>query len=164
MWKNGSFIDFVDRKGKFLFRRSETKAKLESTIETYKIKLEEMSELRQQIKFLEESNLRLFDEKSNIEQECKQAKLLQTQVEFQKKTNQELYQKISELQRLADKADFERNRAEERYNAVNAEKIVRKIDIRSFVFVCRQTEVFHFHDAKFLSERSRRISMQHDFS
>jgi hypothetical protein len=67
-----------------------------------------MSDLRQQIKYLEETNLRLFDEKSNIEQEYKQAKLLQTQVEFQKRTNQELYQKISELQRIADKAEFER--------------------------------------------------------
>ena len=95
-------------------------------IEAYKLKLEEMSDLRQQIKFLEETNLRLFDEKSNIEQECKQAKLLQTQVEFQKRTNQELYQKISELQRTADKAEFERNRAEERLNAANAEKIVSR--------------------------------------
>jgi len=98
--------------------------KLESTIDAYKIKLEEMSDLRQQIKYLEETNLRLFDEKSNIEQEYKQAKLLQTQVEFHKRTNQELYQKISELQRIADKAQFERNRAEERFNAINAEKIV----------------------------------------
>ena len=99
--------------------------KLESTIDAYKIKLEEMSDLRQQIKYLEENNLRLFDEKSNLEQEYKQAKLLQTQVEFHKRTNQELYQKISELQRLADKAEFERSRAEERFNAVNAEKLVR---------------------------------------
>ena len=98
--------------------------KLESTIDAYKIKLEDMSNLRQQIKYLEETNLRLFDEKSNIEQEYKQAKLLQTQVEFHKRTNQELYQKISELQRIADKAQFERNRAEERFNAINAEKIV----------------------------------------
>ena len=98
--------------------------KLESSIDAYKIKLEEMSDLRQQIKYLEETNLRLFDEKSNIEQEYKQAKLLQTQVEFHKRTNQELYQKISELQRIADKAQFERNRAEERFNAINAEKIV----------------------------------------
>jgi septal ring factor EnvC (AmiA/AmiB activator) len=102
------------------------KTKLESTIDAYKIKLEEMSDLRQQNKYLEETNLRLFDEKSNLEQDYKQAKLLQTQVEFHKKTNQELYQKISELQRIADKAEFERNRTEERLNAINAEKIVRK--------------------------------------
>ena len=104
--------------------------KLESTIDAYKIKMEEMSDLRQQIKYLEETNLRLFDEKSNLEQEYKQAKLLQTQVEFHKRTNQELYQKISELQRLADKADFERTRAEERFAAINAEKLVRRLDER----------------------------------
>jgi hypothetical protein len=98
--------------------------KLESTIDAYKIKFEEMSDLRQQIKYLEETNLRLFDEKSNLEQEYKQAKLLQTQVEFHKRTNQELYQKISELQRVADKAEFERNRLDERLNAANAEKQV----------------------------------------
>jgi hypothetical protein len=102
------------------------KTKLESTIDAYKIKIEEMSDLRQQIKYLEETNLRLFDEKSNLEQEYKQAKLLQTQVEFHKRTNQELYQKISELQRIADKAEFEKNRTEERLNAINAEKIVRR--------------------------------------
>jgi hypothetical protein len=102
------------------------KGKLESTIDAYKIKIEEMSDLRQQIKYLEETNLRLFDEKSNLEQEYKQAKLLQTQVEFHKRTNQELYQKISELQRIADKAEFERSRTEERLNAVNAEKIVSR--------------------------------------
>lgn len=90
-----------------------------------------MSDLRQQIKYLEETNLRLFDEKSNLEQEYKQAKLLQTQVEFHKRTNQELYQKISELQRVADKADFERTRAEERFTAINAEKLVRTLDERA---------------------------------
>jgi cell division protein FtsB len=100
------------------------KTKLESTIDAYKIKLEEMSDLRQQIKYLEETNIRLFDEKSNLEQEYKQAKLLQTQVEFHKKTNQELYQKISELQRLADKAEFEKNRIEEKLNVINGEKLV----------------------------------------
>ncbi|CAF0860679.1 unnamed protein product [Adineta ricciae] len=114
-----NFKDELD----ILRNKCEKMTKLESMIEAYKLKLEEMSDLRQQIKFLEETNLRLFDEKSNIEQECKQAKLLQTQVEFQKRTNQELYQKISELQRTADKAEFERNRAEERLTAANAEKI-----------------------------------------
>ncbi|UJR10007.1 hypothetical protein I4U23_014230 [Adineta vaga] len=114
-----NFKDELD----ILRNKCEKMTKLESTIEAYKIKLEEMSDLRQQIKFLEETNLRLFDEKSNLEQEYKQAKLLQTQVEFQKRTNQELYQKISELQRIADKAEFERNRVEERLNAANAEKI-----------------------------------------
>ncbi len=97
-----------------------------------------MSDLRQQIKYLEETNLRLFDEKSNIEQEYKQAKLLQTQVEFQKRTNQELYQKISELQRIADKAEYERNRAEERLNAINAEKIVRN-------YLSKKNKILKFH-------------------
>ncbi|CAF1007732.1 unnamed protein product [Adineta steineri] len=114
-----NFKDELD----ILRNKCEKLTKLESTIDTYKIKLEEMSDLRQQIKYLEETNLRLFDEKSNIEQEYKQAKLLQTQVEFHKRTNQELYQKISELQRLADKAEFERNRSEEKLNVINAEKL-----------------------------------------
>jgi hypothetical protein len=103
------------------------KTKLESTIDAYKIKIEEMSDLRQQIKYLEETNLRLFDEKSNIEQEYKQAKLLQTQIEFHKKTNQELYQKISELQRLTDKAEFEKKRTEERLNVISSEKMVKNL-------------------------------------
>lgn len=95
-----------------------------------------MSDLRQQMKYLEETNLRLFDEKANLEQEYKQAKLLQTQVEFHKRTNQELYQKISELQRVADKAEFEKTRAEERLNAINAEKIVsRYLNQNSLTFV-----------------------------
>ncbi|CAF1391182.1 unnamed protein product [Didymodactylos carnosus] len=107
-----------------LRNKSEKVTKLESTIDAYKIKLEEMSDLRQQMKFLEETNLRLFDEKANLEQEYKKAKQLQTQVEFHKKTNQELYQKISELQRITDKAEFERTRTEERLNAIAAEKVV----------------------------------------
>ena len=117
--------------------------KLESKIEAYKIKIEEISDLRQKIKCLEEDNIRLFDEKSNLEQKYNQAKLLQTQVEFHKKTNQELYQKISELQRLADKADFERTRAEVRLNVVNAEKLVRRsnrIDSTLFYYLI----LFHF--------------------
>ncbi|CAF1239065.1 unnamed protein product [Rotaria sp. Silwood1] len=113
-----NFKDELD----ILRNKCEKMTKLESTIDAYKIKLEEMSDLRQQIKYLEETNLRLFDEKANLEQEYKQAKLLQTQVEFHKRTNQELYQKISELQRIADKAEFEKNRTEERLNAINAEK------------------------------------------
>ncbi|CAF2691665.1 unnamed protein product [Rotaria sp. Silwood2] len=113
-----NFKDELD----ILRNKCEKMTKLESTIDAYKIKLEEMSDLRQQIKYLEETNLRLFDEKANLEQEYKQAKLLQTQVEFHKRTNQELYQKISELQRIADKAEFEKNRAEERLNAITAEK------------------------------------------
>jgi chromosome segregation ATPase len=98
-----------------------------------------MSDLRQQIKYLEETNLHLFDEKSNLEQEYKQVKFLQTQVEFYKKTNQELYQKISELQRLADKAEFEKNRTEEKLNVINAEKFVRKkkfINQKNFISFC----------------------------
>ncbi|CAF1045032.1 unnamed protein product [Adineta ricciae] len=113
-----NFKDELD----ILRNKCEKLTKLEATIDTYKVKLEEMADLRQQIKYLEETNLRLFDEKSNIEQEYKQAKLLQTQVEFHKRTNQELYQKISELQRLADKAEFERNRTEEKLNVITAEK------------------------------------------
>ncbi|CAF0919381.1 unnamed protein product [Rotaria sordida] len=113
-----NFKDELD----ILRNKCEKMTKLESTIDAYKIKLEEMSDLRQQMKYLEETNLRLFDEKANLEQEYKQAKLLQTQVEFHKRTNQELYQKISELQRVTDKAEFEKNRAEERLNAINAEK------------------------------------------
>ncbi|CAF4392624.1 unnamed protein product, partial [Didymodactylos carnosus] len=58
------------------------RTKLESTIDAYKLKLEEMSNLRQQIEYLEETNLRLFDEKTNLEHEYKKAKQLQTQVEF----------------------------------------------------------------------------------
>ncbi|UJR36076.1 hypothetical protein I4U23_028812 [Adineta vaga] len=113
-----NFKDELD----ILRHKCEKLTKLEATIDTYKIKLEEMADLRQQMKYLEETNLRLFDEKSNIEHEYKQAKLLQTQVEFHKRTNQELYQKISELQRVADKAEFERNRTEEKLNVLNSEK------------------------------------------
>lgn len=114
-----SFKDELD----ILRNKCEKMTKLESTIEAYKIKLEEMSNLRQQIKYLEETNLRLFDEKSQLEQECKQIKLLQTQIEFHKKTNQDLYQKFHELQRSTEKVEFERNRLEDKLNTINAEKI-----------------------------------------
>ena len=92
-----------------------------------------MSNLRQQIKYLEENKLRLFDEKSQLERECKQIKLLQTQIDFHKKTNQDLYQQYHELQSSTEKIEFERNRLEEKFNAIKEEKNVNE---REFESVC----------------------------
>ncbi|CAF4399858.1 unnamed protein product [Rotaria socialis] len=101
----------------------EKMTRLQTTIDSYKIKLEEMCDLRKQIKRLEEKNLRLLEEKSHLEQENKHAKLLQTQVEFHKKTHQELYRKMSELQCLADKTEFEKQLNEEKLKSINEEKL-----------------------------------------
>ncbi|CAF3616930.1 unnamed protein product [Rotaria sp. Silwood1] len=83
-----------------------------------------MPDLQQQVRYLKENNLRLINEKSNLENEYKQAKLMQTQAEFHKKTNQTLHQKISELQAMIGKTDLERQRAEELLNVVIREKEV----------------------------------------
>ncbi|CAF3988984.1 unnamed protein product [Rotaria sordida] len=98
------------------------KTELESTIDAYKTRLEDMIDLQKQAKYLEETNFRLMDEKSNLEHEYKQTKLLQTQIEFHKKINQTLNQKISEIQITVDNIVLERRHAAELLDLVTAEK------------------------------------------
>lgn len=107
----------------------------------YKSKVEEMSNLREKIKYLEKKNAELFNEKLELERECKQVKLLQTQIDFQKQLNQELNQQTRELNSLADKREHEKQSVEEKLNIINKEKNVREL----------------FYQLKYISYRSHRI-------
>ncbi|CAF4713618.1 unnamed protein product [Rotaria sp. Silwood1] len=110
------------------------------------IRLAEMPDLQQQVRYLKENNLRLINEKSNLENEYKQAKLMQTQAEFHKKTNQTLHQKISELQAMIGKTDLERQRAEELLNVVIREKESLMNEIQSLRKTKKNFRVISFDD------------------
>ncbi|CAF0945488.1 unnamed protein product [Rotaria sp. Silwood1] len=105
-----------------------------------------MPDLQQQVRYLKENNLRLINEKSNLENEYKQAKLMQTQAEFHKKTNQTLHQKISELQAMIGKTDLERQRAEELLNVVIREKESLMNEIQSLRKTKKNFRVISFDD------------------
>jgi len=66
--------------------------KLESTIETYKIRLEEMCDLKRQLTDLEESNTRYLEKMIGLEDEVRKMTSLKTQIDMYKKKVQELHE------------------------------------------------------------------------
>ncbi|RMX39517.1 hypothetical protein pdam_00006147 [Pocillopora damicornis] len=93
-----------------VLRHSQEKViKYESTIELYKKKLEELSDMRKQMKALEEKN------------DLRKANALKSQVDTYKKQVHQLQVQVSELQRRADKAEFEAKKAKEKVTNLDGE-------------------------------------------
>ena len=131
--ENQNLRDEID----ILRHNCEKVEKLESSIENYKIKLEDMSDLRQQIKCLEETNsdnlgkifqleevnyFRYFLNKANEKfKEVKKINPLKTQIELYKKQIKELHEQswISEMDKK--KLEYEIKHSQE-----NCDKILRE--------------------------------------
>lgn len=97
-------------------------AKYESTIEMYKKKLEDMGDLRRQVKLLEEKNVQYMQSNMELEEELKKGGSLKSHIEIYKKQVQELHNKLSDETKKADKAEFENKKHQEKLNALQRER------------------------------------------
>ncbi|XP_021350901.1 protein Hook homolog 3-like isoform X2 [Mizuhopecten yessoensis] len=101
---------------------SEQVSKYESSIESYKKKLDELSDLRGQVKLLEEKNTKYMTEHLELEEELRKASSLKQQLEGYKRQVHELQNKLTEETKRADKADFEAKRAQDKMSTLQREK------------------------------------------
>lgn len=105
-----------------VLRHSQEKViKYESTIELYKKKLEELSDMRKQMKALEEKNVTYMKETMNLQEDLRKANSLKSQVDTYKKQVHQLQIQVSDLQRRADKAEFEAKKSKEKLTNFEAE-------------------------------------------
>ena len=111
-----SLKDEVD----ILRENSDKVGKYEGIIETYKKKLEEMADLKRQIKFLEDKNAEYID--NNMELEEKLGKVARPTTEIFRKQITELNGKLSSETERADKCKFENDRLLEKLEALSVEK------------------------------------------
>ncbi|XP_074642700.1 protein Hook homolog 3-like isoform X2 [Tubulanus polymorphus] len=106
----------------FLKHNSDKVAKYELTIETYKKKMEEMGDLKRQLKILEEKNTSYMQQNMELEEDVRKSSTLKSQLEMYKRQVQELQGKSSEETKRADKLDFENKRLQEKISSLLKEK------------------------------------------
>ncbi len=111
-----SLKDEVD----ILRENSDKVGKYEGVIETYKKKLEEMADLRRQIKFLEDKNAEYID--NNMELEEKLGKVARPTTDLFRKQIAELNSRLTSETERADKCKFENDRLMEKLEALTVEK------------------------------------------
>uniref|UniRef100_A0A671PK27 Protein Hook homolog 1 n=1 Tax=Sinocyclocheilus anshuiensis TaxID=1608454 RepID=A0A671PK27_9TELE len=101
---------------------SDRAVKLEASVETYRKKLEDLSDLRRQVKVLEEKNMTYMHNTVSLEEELRKANAARTQLETYKRQGQELHRKLSDESRRADNLAFEMKKFQEKYDALLKEK------------------------------------------
>ncbi|EPY79842.1 hook 1-like protein [Camelus ferus] len=105
------------------FRATSDKAnKLESTVEVYRQKLQDLNDLRKQVKTLQETNMMYMHNTVSLEEELKKANAARTQLETYKRQVQDLHVKLSSESKRADTLAFEMKRLEEKHEALLKEK------------------------------------------
>ncbi|KFO84272.1 Protein Hook 1, partial [Buceros rhinoceros silvestris] len=97
-------------------------SKLESTVEVYRKKLQDLNDFRRQVKSLQETNMMYMHNTVSLEDELKKANAARVQLETYKRQVQELHNKLSEESKRADKLAFEMKRLEEKHEALIKEK------------------------------------------
>ncbi|CAG5118547.1 unnamed protein product, partial [Candidula unifasciata] len=101
---------------------SDQLVKSESTLESYKKKLEDLSDLKGQMKLLEEKNTKYMQQQIEMEEELKRVVTLKQQLESYKRQTLELQSKMAEETKRADKAEFEFKRMQEKLATLHREK------------------------------------------
>ncbi|KAI5623569.1 protein Hook-like 1 [Silurus asotus] len=101
---------------------SDRALKLEASVETYRKKLEDLGDLRRQMKALEEKNMTYMHNTVSLEEELRKANAARAQLETYKRQVQELHRKLSEETRRADNLAFEMKKFEENHEAILKEK------------------------------------------
>ncbi|XP_061539997.1 protein Hook homolog 1 isoform X1 [Phycodurus eques] len=95
---------------------------LEASVETYKRKLENLGDLKRQMKLLEENNTIYMQNTVSLEEELRKANAARAQLETYKRQVQELHRKLSDETRRADNQAFEMKKLEEKHELVVKEK------------------------------------------
>uniref|UniRef100_K7F844 Hook microtubule tethering protein 1 n=1 Tax=Pelodiscus sinensis TaxID=13735 RepID=K7F844_PELSI len=96
--------------------------KLESTVEVYRKKLEDLNDFRRQVKSLQDTNMMYMHNTVSLEEELKKANAARAQLETYKRQVQELHNRLSEESKRADTLAFELKRLEEKHEALVKEK------------------------------------------
>ncbi|KAM7324689.1 hypothetical protein ACRRTK_016994 [Alexandromys fortis] len=96
--------------------------KLESTVEVYRQKLQDLNDLRKQVKSLQETNMMYMHNTVSLEEELKKANAARAQLETYKRQVQDLHTKLSLESKRADTLAFEMKRLEEKHEALLKEK------------------------------------------
>jgi len=101
---------------------SDKVTKYESIIETYKKKLEEMGDLKRQVKYLEEKNTEYMQNNLDLEEELGKVVVKKPQLEVYKKEIGELNAKLSGEHDRADKLSFENAKLLEKLETLSTER------------------------------------------
>uniref|UniRef100_A0A8C7XKM3 Hook microtubule tethering protein 2 n=1 Tax=Oryzias sinensis TaxID=183150 RepID=A0A8C7XKM3_9TELE len=97
---------------------------LEATVETYKRKLEDLGDLRRQVRLLEERNTVYMQRTCELEEELRRANAVRGQLDTYKRQAHELHTKHSAEAMKAEKWQFEYQNLHDKYNALLKEKEV----------------------------------------
>uniref|UniRef100_A0A671M592 Calponin-homology (CH) domain-containing protein n=1 Tax=Sinocyclocheilus anshuiensis TaxID=1608454 RepID=A0A671M592_9TELE len=101
---------------------SDKVSKLEAQVEVYKKKLEDLGDLRRQVKLLEEKNTSYMQNTVTLEEDLRKANAARGQLETYKRQVVELQNKLSEESKKADKMEFEYKRVKEKVDSLQKEK------------------------------------------
>ncbi|MBN3273557.1 HOOK1 protein, partial [Polyodon spathula] len=101
---------------------SDRAVKLEASVEGYRKKLEDLADLRRQVKSLEDKNLTYMQSSLSLEEELRKANAARAQLETYKRQVHELHKKLSDESRRADNLAFEMKQFEEKYDTLLKEK------------------------------------------
>ncbi|XP_068129586.1 protein Hook homolog 2 [Hyperolius riggenbachi] len=101
---------------------SDRVGKLESLVDSYKKKLEDLGDLRRQVKLLEERNTVYMQRTCQLEEELHKAHASRGQVEGLTRQIQELHKKHSAESLRAEKWQFEFQTLKEKYDALQKER------------------------------------------
>ena len=113
-----SLKDEVD----ILRETSDKVQKYEATIESYKKKLEELGDVKRQLKLLEDKNTKLVETNMDLEEDVRNSRNSKPQVDAYKRQIAELRTKLENENTRADKLDFETKRLLEKVEALSVEK------------------------------------------
>ncbi|KAJ1170479.1 hypothetical protein NDU88_002355 [Pleurodeles waltl] len=97
-------------------------AKLEAAVEVYRQKLEDLGDLRRQVKSLEDTNMMYMHNTVSLEDELKKANTARAQLETYKRQVEDLHNKLSVESKRADTLAYDAKRLEEKHEALLKEK------------------------------------------
>uniref|UniRef100_A0A673ZB73 Hook microtubule tethering protein 2 n=1 Tax=Salmo trutta TaxID=8032 RepID=A0A673ZB73_SALTR len=104
---------------------SDRVSRLEALVETYKRKLEDLGDLRRQVRLLEERNTVYMQRTCELEEELRRANSVRTELDTYKRQVHELHTKHSSEALKAEKWQFEYKNLQDKYDALLKEKEVR---------------------------------------
>uniref|UniRef100_A0A673ZAN6 Hook microtubule tethering protein 2 n=1 Tax=Salmo trutta TaxID=8032 RepID=A0A673ZAN6_SALTR len=101
---------------------SDRVSRLEALVETYKRKLEDLGDLRRQVRLLEERNTVYMQRTCELEEELRRANSVRTELDTYKRQVHELHTKHSSEALKAEKWQFEYKNLQDKYDALLKEK------------------------------------------
>ncbi|KAA0706281.1 Protein Hook -like protein 2 [Triplophysa tibetana] len=105
-----------------LRQSSERVSRLEAMVDTYKRKLEDLGDLRRQVRLLEERNHMYMQRTCELEEELRRASAVRTQLDTYKRQAHELSAKHSAEAMKAEKWQFEYKNLNDKYETLLKEK------------------------------------------